>query len=143
MKILDYEGLKLVIERLKSLISLSIDNHKGDTDIHTTKEQKDQWTENGKTTLEHIKNIDIHVNTEEKTKWNNISNVENQITSIDKDINDIKVNVSSDLMIRVKQLESGLYEDIKGNPFFVNFRDLDGVKLTNGVFNEKQARLEC
>lgn len=143
MKILDYEGLKLVIERLKSLILLSVDNHKSDADIHTTKEQKDQWTENRQTTLEHIKNTDIHVNTEEKTKWNNISNVENQISSIDKDINDIKVNVSSDLMIRVKQLESGLYEDIKGNPFFVNFKDLDGVKLTSGVFNEKQARLEC
>lgn len=143
MKILDYEGLKLVIERLKSLILLSVDNHKSDADIHTTKAQKDQWTENRQTTLEHIKNTDIHVNTEEKTKWNNISNVENQISSIDKDINDIKVNVSSDLMIRVKQLESGLYEDIKGNPFFVNFKDLDGVKLTSGVFNEKQARLEC
>ena len=58
----------------------------------------------------------------EKTKWNDIS---------------------IDLMIRVKQLESGLYEDIKGNPFFVNFKDLNGVKLTNGVYNEKQARLEC
>lgn len=79
----------------------------------------------------------------EKDRWNKISKVENQITSMDKDISDIKVNVSSDLMIRVKQLESGLYEDIKGNPFFITFKDLNGVKLTNGVFNEKQARLEC
>lgn len=143
MKILDYEGLKLVIEKVKNLIVTSIDNHKKDADIHTTKEQKDQWTEARNTSLNHIKNLDIHVNTADKSKWNNITNVENQITSIDKDINDIKVNVSSDLMIRVKQLESGLYEDIKGNPFFINFKDLDGVNLTNGVYNEKQARLEC
>ena len=78
-----------------------------------------------------------------QTGLSKFEKVESQISNIDKDINDIKVNVSSDLMIRLKQLESGLYEDIKGNPFFVNFKDLNGVKLTNGVYNEKQARLEC
>ncbi|WP_099321079.1 hypothetical protein [Anaerococcus sp. Marseille-P3625] len=84
-----------------------------------------------KLSLSQLKEDPTHrtVTDAEKTKWNNITNVERII--------------SSDILVRLKQVESGLYEDITGNPFTINFKDLNGIKFTNGVFNEDLSRLEC
>lgn len=113
MKVLDFNGLKLVIERIKYLIIESVDNHKNDTDIH--------------------------VSEDEKNKWNNISNIENQLNNLDKEN---AVNIAS-LVAKLQQLESAVYEDITGNPFTITFENIDGLDLTNGIFNENMTRLEC
>ena len=82
----------------------------------------------------------------EKTKWNNKSDksyVDSSIASVNKEINSIENRIASSLEARLKQLESALYEDITGNPFTITFNDINGLNLTNGVFNESKARLEC
>ena len=91
-----------------------------------------------KLSLSQLKEDPTHrtVTDADKAKWNNISNVE-------KDVNSLQNIISSDILVRLKQVESGLYEDITSNPFTINFKDLNGIKLTNGVFNENKARLEC
>lgn len=113
MKVLDYEGLKLVIDRLKYLITDSIDKHENDTNIHVT--------------------------TEDRAKWDAVSNVENQLNNLDK-----KVETNMAVMAaKIKRLESAMFEDITGNPFSITFKDINGLVLTNGVFNQNKARLEC
>lgn len=82
----------------------------------------------------------------EKTKWNNKaekSYVDSSIASVNKEINSIENKIASSLESRLKQLESALYEDITGNPFTITFNDINGLNLTNGVFNQNKARIEC
>ena len=97
-----------------------------------------------KTKLSQLSQDSTHrlVTDAEKTKWNNkaeksyvdssIADMENKLT--------ISINRVDD---RLKQLESALYEDITGNPFTITFSDINGLNLTNGVFNQYRARLEC
>lgn len=133
MKILDYEGLKAVIERLKSLIILNIDNHENKKDIHTTKEQKDQWTEAGRITLEHIQNADIHVTLEDKTRWND------GLTKEDL----AKLNmVDGDLQAQLDKLRQLLLTDIRENEISITFENLEGIKLSSGNYNEVKERVE-
>lgn len=133
MKILDYEGLKLVIERLKSLILLSVDNHKSDADLHTTKEQKDQWTETNRLTLDHIQNADIHVTLEDKTRWND------GLTKEDL----AKLNmVDGDLQAQLDKLRQLLLTDIRENEISISFENLEGIKLSSGNYNQERERVE-
>lgn len=62
---------------------------------------------------------------------------------VGSEINSIKNEIASSLEVRLKRLESALYEDITGNPFIITFNDINGLNLTNGVFNESKVRLEC
>lgn len=62
---------------------------------------------------------------------------------VDIEINSIKNEIASNLEVRLKRLESAVYEDITGNPFIITFNDINGLNLTNGVFNESKVRLEC
>ena len=82
----------------------------------------------------------------EKDRWNkkaDKSYVDSTIASVNKEINSIENRIASSLEARLKQLESALYEDITGNPFTITFSDINGLNLTNGVFNQYKARLEC
>lgn len=97
MKILDYEGIKQIVEKIKKLLDLKANK----------------------------KEIDF------------------ELEKINEKIRYVESNVSSDMMMRIKQLENAIYEDITGNPFTIKFKDIDGIVLTNGVFNESGARLEC
>lgn len=133
MKILDYEGLKAVIERLKSLIILNIDNHENKKDIHTTKEQKGQWTETNRLTLEHIQNADIHVTLEDKTRWND------GLTKEDL----AKLNmVDGDLQAQLDKLRQLLLTDIRENEISISFENLEGIKLSSGNYNQERERVE-
>lgn len=133
MKVLDFEGLKLVIERLKVLILLSVDNHKSDADLHTTKEQKDQWTETNRLTLEHIQNADIHVTLEDKTRWND------GLTKEDL----AKLNmVDGDLQAQLDKLRQLLLTDIRENEISISFENLEGIKLSSGNYNQERERVE-
>lgn len=133
MKILDYEGLKLVIEKLKNLILLSVDNHKSDADLHTTKEQKDQWTETNRLTLDHIQNADIHVTLEDKTRWND------GLTKEDL----AKLNmVDGDLQAQLDKLRQLLLTDIRENEISISFENLEGIKLSSGNYNQERERVE-
>lgn len=78
----------------------------------------------------------------EKDRWNNKvekSYVDNRFTSME---NSFYIKTQG-LETRIKQLESAIYEDITGNPFTITFSDINGLSLTNGVFNQNKARLEC
>lgn len=101
-----------------------------------------------KTKLSQLSQDSTHrlVTDAEKTKWNNKaekSYVDSSIASVNKEINSIENRIASSLETRLKQLESALYEDITGNPFTITFNDINGLSLTNGIFNQSKARIEC
>lgn len=93
MKVLDYEGLKQVIDKIKIFIDKKAD----------------------KIALE----------------------------KIGLEITELEKRTAADLESRLKQLENAFYENITGNPFTITFKNLDGLTITNGIFNENKARLEC
>ena len=44
---------------------------------------------------------------------------------------------------KVQTLWDAVFSEVVANPFLIDFNDLDGIKLTSGVWNADRARLEC
>lgn len=133
IKVLDYDGLKAFIKQLKSLIISNIDRHENKKNIHTTKEQKDQWTEASRLTLEHVENADIHVTLEDKTRWND------GLTKEDLARLDMKDGY---LQAQLDKLSQLLLTDIRENEISISFENLEGIKLSSGNYNEVRERVE-
>ena len=133
IKVLDYEGLKSVIKQLKSLIISNIDRHENRKDIHTNIEQKDQWTEASRLTLDHVENSDIHVTLKDKTRWND---------GLTKDDLAMLNMVDGDLQAQLDKLRQLLLTDIRENEISISFEDLEGIKLNSGNYNQERERVE-
>lgn len=52
-------------------------------------------------------------------------------------------NANAALEARVARLEDALFSNITGNPFSINFDNLTGIALEQGVWNAARQRLEC
>lgn len=52
-------------------------------------------------------------------------------------------NANGALEARVARLEDALFNNITGNPFSINFDNLAGIALEQGVWNANRQRLEC
>lgn len=115
-----------------------LDYHTKDKDIHTTKEQKDQWTEASRLTLKHIENADIHVTLEDKTKWNL------GVGKADKNQKDLEALTveSADLKADLDKMRQLLLTDIRENEISIDFENLEGIKLSSGVYNADRKRVE-
>ena len=110
-----------------------LDFHIKDKDIHTTKEQKDQWIEASRLTLEHIENADIHVTLEDKTRWNDGLTKED-LARLDM--------VDSELKADLDKMRQLLLTDIRENEISITFENLEGIKLSSGTYNEARERVE-
>lgn len=109
------------------------DSHTKNKDIHTTKEQKDQWTEAARLTLDHIQNADIHVTLADKTRWNDGLTKED-LARLDM--------VDGDLQAQLDKLRQLLLTDIRGNEISITFENLEGIKLSSGNYNADRERVE-
>lgn len=115
-----------------------LDYHTKDKDIHTTKEQKDQWTEASRLTLKHIENADIHVTIEDKTRWNQGAG---KADKNQKDLETLTVE-SADLKADLDKMRQLLLTDIRKNEISIDFENLEGIKLSSGVYNADRKRVE-
>lgn len=96
-----------------------------------------------KLTGEKITNLENNVSQEFSRQNQNISNqFDEQNRNIKTEFTNINKNLSN-VGGRLKVLEEAVYNDITGNPFLISFKDVDGIVLTNGIFNENKAMLEC
>lgn len=109
------------------------DSHTKDKNIHVTKEQKDQWTDAAKLTLDHIENANIHVTLEDKTRWND-SLTKDDLARLDM--------VDGDLQAQLDKLRQLLLTDIRENEISITFENLEGIKLSSGNYNEPRERVE-
>lgn len=114
--------------------------HKENSEIHVTKEKMDNISLAVQEFVNHNNSTEIHTTPIEKAEWStgytNSVDSKNKIESlIIPDINDLKS--------RVVRLEDGLFNNITGNPFLVSFDSLMGIKISKGVWNSSQQRIEC
>lgn len=109
------------------------DSHTKNKDIHTTKEQKDQWTEASRLTLEHVENADIHVTLEDKTRWND-GLTKDDLARLDM--------VDGELKAELDKLRQLLLTDIRENEISISFENLEGIKLSSGNYNAERERVE-
>lgn len=110
-----------------------LDFHIKNKDIHTTKEQKDQWTEAARLALDHVENADIHVTLEDKTRWNDGLTKED-LARLDK--------VDVDLQAQLDKMRQLLLTDIRENEISITFENLEGIKLSSGNYNQARERVE-
>lgn len=87
----------------------------------------------------HIENTNTHVSLDEKQLWNDAR--EKAIINADS-INSLNLKTSQ-TNIRLSRLEDSLFNDIVGNPFIIDFKNLTGIKLIKGCWNKTLQRLEC
>ena len=78
----------------------------------------------------------------EKARWNNKAE-KSYVDDTAKGLENAFYVLSEHFETKIKQLESAMFEDITGNPFTISFKDIKGLTLTSGVYNEARARLEC
>lgn len=97
-----------------------------------------------KTKLSQLSQDSTHrlVTDAEKTKWNNKAE-KSYVDDTAKGLENAFYVLSEHFETKIKQLESAMFEDITGNPFTISFKDIKGLTLTSGVYNEARARLEC
>lgn len=76
------------------------------------------------------------------SRWISIRNQDLSNLATIAQVNTLELRVSKavdDLRI----LESGVYNDITGNPFTISFENNIGIKLDRGVFNKDKRVIEC
>lgn len=89
--------------------------------------------------IEHTEDDDIHVTDTEKTAWTaGAAQAEESAEDVEEALSAI-----AGLTSRVSRVEDGLFNNITGNPYLVQFDSLDGVVLTKGVWNTTRNRIEC
>lgn len=113
--------------------------HINNTDLHVTAEKIQNYDTAFTGLIEHIENKGIHVNLLDKEKWNvGSATAENAMTNISTLSNDLSVVEG-----KLARLEDGVFNDITGNPYMVRFTNLEGIKLTKGIYNKAKNRIEC
>lgn len=81
--------------------------------LHTTQQQKAEWTTGAQTATQAMKDA---VNA---------------------------LNKCAQLESRVARAEDGIFSNITGNPFLVSFDSFEGVTLVKGIWNSARQRIEC
>ena len=137
-KALSAEQGKVLLEKLNKFIE--------DTNQSLETQNKlvnDKFKENTNTTNQKITNLENSINQEISRLGQDvnkkISETNNRITT---GLTTVNKNLS-DIGGRLKVLEEAVYNDITGNPFVISFKDINGLKVTNGIFNENKSILEC
>jgi hypothetical protein len=69
------------------------------------------------------------------------SPLSNRVTTVEEKTTDLTTDLDT-LTSRVDTLYLKYHTDITGNSFNVSFKDLSGVTVTGGVYNQTEARIE-
>ena len=137
-KALSAEQGKVLLEKINKFIKETKDSLDSQNKL-----VNDKLTESSRATNEKIANLGNKVS-QELSKQN--QNISNQFAEQNKNISTEFATINKTLSNvggRLKVLEEAVYNDITGNPFLISFKDIDGIVLTNGIFNENKAMLEC
>lgn len=89
--------------------------------------------------IEHKEDTKIHVTAEEKASWTEGA----EQAAADANRVTEALNAIAGIESRVSRVEDGLFNNITGNPFLASFDSLDGITLVKGIWNEERKRIEC
>ena len=113
--------------------------HANNSDIHVKPTTMGNYDTAISGLIEHTEDDDIHVTDTEKTAWTaGAAQAEESAEDVEEALSAI-----AGLTSRVSRVEDGLFNNITGNPYLVQFDSLDGVVLTKGVWNTTRNRIEC
>lgn len=113
--------------------------HANNTDIHVNPSTMGNYDTAISGLIEHKEDTKIHVTAEEKASWTagaeQAAADANRVTEA--------LNAIAGIESRVSRVEDGLFNNITGNPFLASFDSLDGITLVKGIWNEERKRIEC
>lgn len=113
--------------------------HANNTDIHVNPSTMGNYDTAISGLIEHKEDTKIHVTAEEKASWTEGAEQAaagaNRVTEA--------LNAIAGIESRVSRVEDGLFNNITGNPFLASFDSLDGITLVKGIWNEERKRIEC
>lgn len=113
--------------------------HANNTDIHVNPSTMGNYDTAISGLIEHKEDTKIHVTAEEKASWTEGAE---QATADANRVTEA-LNAIAGIESRVSRVEDGLFNNITGNPFLASFDSLDGITLVKGIWNEERKRIEC
>ena len=113
--------------------------HANNTDIHVNPSTMGNYDTAISGLIEHKEDTKIHVTAEEKASWT--EGAEQAAADANRVIE--ALNAIAGIESRVSRVEDGLFNNITGNPFLASFDSLDGITLVKGIWNEERKRIEC
>lgn len=113
--------------------------HANNTDIHVNPSTMGNYDTAISGLIEHKEDTKIHVTAEEKASWTEGA----EQAAADANRVTEAFNAIAGIESRVSRVEDGLFNNITGNPFLASFDSLDGITLVKGIWNEERKRIEC
>ena len=113
--------------------------HANNTDIHVNPSTMGNYDTAISGLIEHKEDTKIHVTAEEKASWTEGA----EQAAADANRVTEALNAIAGIESRVSRVEDGLFNNITGNPFLVSFDSIDGITLVKGIWNEERKRIEC
>lgn len=113
--------------------------HANNTDIHVNPSTMENYDTAISGLIEHKEDTKIHVTAEEKASWTEGA----EQAAADANRVTEALNAIAGIESRVSRVEDGLFNNITGNPFLASFDSLDGITLVKGIWNEERKRIEC
>ena len=113
--------------------------HANNTDIHVNPSTMGNYDTAISGLIEHKEDTKIHVTAEEKASWTEGA----EQAAADANRVTEALNAIAGIESRVSRVEDGLFNNITGNPFLASFDSLDGITLIKGIWNEERKRIEC
>lgn len=113
--------------------------HANNTDIHVNPSTMRNYDTAISGLIEHKEDTKIHVTAEEKASWTEGA----EQAAADANRVTEALNAIAGIESRVSRVEDGLFNNITGNPFLASFDSLDGITLVKGIWNEERKRIEC
>lgn len=117
----------------------ALNAHANNSDIHVNPTTMGNYDTAISGLIEHKEDTKIHVTAEEKASWTEGAE---QAEQAEADAAQA-LSAIAGLESRVSRVEDGLFNNITGNPFLVQFDSLDGVVMTKGIWNAARNRVEC
>lgn len=113
--------------------------HANNTDIHVNPSTMGNYDTAISGLIEHKEDTKIHVTAEEKASWTEGA----EQAAADANRVTEALNAIAGIESRVSRVEDGLFNNITGNPFLASFDSLGGITLVKGIWNEERKRIEC
>lgn len=113
--------------------------HANNTDIHVNPTTMGNYDTAISDLIAHTEDKGVHVTAEKQAAWDAAAA---QAAKAAEDALKALTDIAG-LESRVSRVEDGLFNNITGNPYLVQFDSLDGVVMTKGIWNAARNRVEC
>ena len=130
---------KTRFENIDVLPATALNAHANNSDIHVNPTTMGNYDTAIAGLIDHTEDTEVHVQPGERAAWDAGAEAAGQAEADAAEA----LSAIAGLESRVSRVEDGLFNNITGNPFLVQFDSLDGVVMTKGIWNAARNRIEC